>query len=290
MPPLVAGILAALFVLPTPVAVNAAPPVNMELTPGARLVFPYYDIRPGMQTFLFFINVGNSPAGLLLNFYGKDCNRRNFGISLSPHDIDLLDVGETLGTTDPSGASLQGFVDVLGAGDTLLGEALIINLLQDWAIAFPAAATQRLVGAETPFRLFPSKLFVPALLAPGSAGSALSEDGLLILTAPNPTVSGGPLSEQPIQASLRITGTGGLLISRNLAGHQVIVPLRELTDGLPPATLAWVELVNNAVDDAGRRIGLVGLLIQNVARTGGGVGIATRLWRVWSHPLFATSP
>jgi hypothetical protein len=97
------------------------------------------------------------------------------------------------------------------------------------------------------------------------------------------------LSDEPIRASILITGNGGRLISRTLTGHQVIVPLRELADGLPPHTLAKIELINSAVDETGRPIGLVGLLIQSTSGTGGGTGIATRLWRTWCHPLFADS-
>lgn len=279
-------LLAALAILIWPAAGPSAAVINRELEAGARLVFPYYDIRPGTETFLLFTNVSDLPASVGLNFYGRDCIKTSSVLGLSPHDIDLVDVAAIAGS-DPTGPSGQGFVDAETAQDALLGTAVIVNVAQDWMVVFPAAATQKLDGGATPFRPFPSKLFLPALLTPGTLGSDIIVDGLLILTAPHPTNPGGTLSEQPIQAGLVITDQDGRLANRHVVGHQVILPVAELTLGLPPLRIAWVELTNTAVDDSGQPIGLVGLFIQNLVRAGGGgMAMANRLWRVWCHPLF----
>lgn len=265
------------------------PPINRELAPGARLVFPYYDLRSGSQTFLLLTNVGDVPAGVTLDFYGQDCDRTSSRVSLSPNDIDLVDVGHILGSDRPG--FQQGFVDAVTSQDVLLGTAMIVNVPQDWAVVFPAAPAQRLPGTSAPFRRFPFTVFLPALLTPGAPGSGAVVDGLLILTAPNPTDPGGSLPDQPIDASFVIHGRGGYQTNGNLVGHQVIVPIGELTQGLPPLTPAWIELQNRAVDAAGQPIGLVGLFIQTLVKGGGGgMGMATRLWRVWCHPLFSPSP
>ncbi len=278
--------LAALLILISPLAALSAPPINQELLPGARLVFPYYDVRSGTETFLLFTNVGTVSVSVGLNFYGRDCSRTSSSLALSPADIDLVDVGKVLGS-DPRSVFQQGFVDAVAAKDVLLGTAVIVNVSQDWMVFYPAAATQLLQGCDTPYRQFPTKLFVPALLTPGTIGSDSVVDGLLVLTAPNVVDPGGALPDQPIQASLIITDQDGRLVNRLITGHQVIVPLGELTQGLRPLRLAWIELENKAVDEVGRPIGLVGLFIQNLVRAGGGgMGMATRLWRVWSHPLF----
>lgn len=285
-----ACVLSVAMVLLGPVLLSAAP-INRELTPGARLVFPYYDIRPGTETFLLLTNVGALPAGVQVSFYSHDCSQTDTRVSLSGHDIDLVDVRAILGP-DPGAAALQGFVDVVtGTGDVLLGTAVIVNALQDWTVVYPAAASQQLVEGDAPYREFPTKLFVPALLTQGALGSDTVVDGLLILAAPNPAIPGGPIPEQPIQTTLIITDRDGRLVSRAVTGHHVILPIGELTQGLPPLDLAWIELQNRAVDDAGRPIGLVGLFIQNLVRGGGGgMATATRLWRVWCHPLFSTRP
>lgn len=291
----VAGVIArfslvALVILVSRDGATSETPINRELTPGARLVFPYYDIRAGTGTFLLFTNVGAPPAGIQVTFYGRDCTSSSGSLSLSGGDIDLVDVGALLGPG--SGDALgQGFVDAVTDADVLLGMAVIVDVLQDWMVVLPAAPAQRLEGGGAAFRQFPSRLLLPAFLTPGTVGSDPLVDGLLILAAPNPTLPGGPIPDRPIQASLIITDQDGRLASRNVAGHQVILPIGAVTQGLPPLRLAWIELVNNAVDQAGNPIGLVGLFIQTLVRSGGGgMAMATRLWRVWCHPLFPVGP
>ena len=278
--------LAALALLICPVTAPSAALINRELIPGARLIFPYYDVRPGTHTFLLFTNVAEVTTNVGLNFYGRDCSKTSAIISLSPADIDVVDVGAIVGS-DPTGPFGQGFVDAETNRDHLLGTTVIVDVAHDWMVLIPAAPTQALEGGATPYRQFPSQLFLPAFLTPGPPGSSPVVDGLLILTAPHPTTPGAALPEQPIQVVLVITDRDGRIVNRLLEGHQVIVPLDQLTSGLPPLTLAWMELTNRATDESGQPIGLVGVFIQNLGGGGGGgMAMATRLWRVWSHPLF----
>ncbi len=265
---------------------------NSELVPGSRLVFPYYDLRPGFVTFLLFSNVGLDPTSVHLEFYDVTCVRRDSSLSLTPADIDLLDLSSVLGS-DPSGAFRQGFVDAVAGGDVLMGTALIVNTVEDWAILYHGAASRRKSGGATPFEPYPFRLFLPAFLTPGSLGKVGSTDGLLVLAAPHPTQPGGELPEEPIRAAFQVfikkgaptSGIGsqsvakdGNPISGGAAGHQVIIPIGQLTGSLPPPSFGWLSVTNTAVDAAGTPFGLVGLYIQTVVRPEGGDGMATRLW------------
>ena len=42
------------------------PPRTAELIPGSRIVFPYYDLRPGFATFLFLTNISSPPVSVAL--------------------------------------------------------------------------------------------------------------------------------------------------------------------------------------------------------------------------------
>jgi hypothetical protein len=251
---------------------------NQELVPGSRLVFPYYDLRPGFLTFLFFTNVSRHlSASVQLEFYDVSCARRDSGLDLTPTDVDLLDLGSVLGR-DPSGAFQQGFVDAFTSdGDFLLGMAFIVNAVADVAIAYPAAPARRVSGGTLPFEPYPTRLFLPAFVTPGQLGQSTTTDGLLILAAPHPTTPGAALPEQPIQASVSLIFKGGRADSGGLAGHQVIVPIGQLVGTSRPPTLGWLGLTNSALDESGNPIGLVGLYLQTVAGPGVGMAMAIRL-------------
>ncbi|MBI2902334.1 MAG: hypothetical protein HYY12_01925 [Candidatus Methylomirabilis oxyfera] len=270
----------------------AAAGANSELVPGSRIVFPYYDLRPGSATFLIFTNVGPESTSVRMEFYDMTCIRRDSSISLSAGDVDLLDLSSAL-PSEPSGTFQQGFVDAVANDDVLMGTALIVNVTQDWAILYHGAAARRRVGAVTPFEPYPSRLFLPAFLTPGSLGEAGFTDGLLVLAAPHPTQPGGELPAQPIQASFEIflkTGStrdsGGFqdfaevtnAVSGGASGHQVILPIGQITGSLPPPTLGWLSVANSVVDDSGIPFGLVGLYLQTVVRPEGGMAMAIRLW------------
>ncbi len=265
---------------------------NSELVPGSRIVFPYYDLRPGSNTFLIFTNVGLVPVSVSLEFYDLTCIRRDSGFSMSEKDVDLVDLGRAL-PPDPSGTFRQGFVDAATGGDSLIGTALIVNTVEDWAVMYHGAAARRQVGGATPFEPYPSRLFLPAFLTPGSLGGAGLADGLLILAAPHPTIPGGPLPEQPIQVGFSIflersssgsagaaaqsTVAAGNAISSETAGHQVITPIGEIVGSTAPPTLGWLSIINAALDDSGNPFGMVGLYIQMALRPEGGMAIAIRL-------------
>ena len=284
--------------VPTPQGIAAT---NSELVPGSRIVFPYYDLRPGFATFLLFTNVSLDPTSVQLEFYDVTCVRQDSSLSLSGADIDLLDLASLLGS-NPSGTFRQGFVDAVAGGDVLMGTALIVNMVEDWGILYHGAAARRRPGGATPFEPYPSRLFLPGFLTPGSLGAAGFTDGLLVLAAPHPTQPGGALSEQPIRAAFQIFlkreetaprgafqsfAADGSPISGGVAGHQVIIPIGQLTGSLSTPSLGWLSVTNTAVDDAGIPFGLVGLYIQTVLRPEGGFGVATRLW---ADPAAAPGP
>ena len=271
----------------------AAAGANSELVPGSRIVFPYYDLRPGFATFLIFTNVSlAAPASVRLEFYDVTCIRRDSFISLSEGDTDLVDLADFPGNS-PTGTFQQGFVDAVAGADVLVGTAVIVNMIDDWMIFYHGAAARRQPGGVTPFEPYPSRLFLPGFLAPGSLGQAGFADGLLILAAPHPTQPGGELPAQPIQAGFDIflkkgsTADGASFqgfardasaVSGGASGHQVILPIGQLTGSLPPPTLGWLSITNSVVDDSGIPFGLVGLYIQTVVRPEGGMAMAIRLW------------
>lgn len=259
---------------------------NSELVPGSRIVFPYYDLRPGFETFLLFTNVGLDPAVVRLEFYDVTCVRLDSSLFLSGVDIDLLDVRSVL-RGDSSGRFRQGFVDAVAGDDVLTGTALIVNIMEDWAILYDGAAARRQPDGAMPFEPYPSRLFLPGFLTPGSFGENRFTDGLLVLTAPHPTQPGGELPAQPIQATFEIFLNDESPTSGGAVGHQVIIPIGQITGSPPPPRLGWLSVTNTAVDESGKPFGLVGLYLQTVIGGGGGVGVATRLW---GDPAAASSP
>lgn len=259
---------------------------NSELVPGSRIVFPYYDLRPGLATFLLFTNVSVDPTSVQLEFYDVTCIRRDSSLSLTGADIDLLDLAGVLGS-EASGTFRQGFVDAVAGSDVLMGTALIVNMVEDWAIVYHGATARRQPGRATPFEPYPSRLFLPGFLTPGSLGGAGFTDGVLVLAAPHPTQPGGELAEQPIRAAFQIFLKTGNPASSGASGHQVILPIGQITGSIPPSSLGWLSVTNSAVDDTGTPFGLVGLYIQTVVRPEGGIGVATRLW---ADPASAPAP
>jgi hypothetical protein len=248
------------------------------LRPGSRLVFPYYDLRPGSLTLLLVASVSPHPAVVQLEMYDRSCLRRDTSLDLSPGDVDLFDLG-TAFAPDPAGTFQEGFVDaVTFHGDVLLGRAVIVNVAADWAISYAAAPSQRVAGMSGVFEPYPTRLVLPAFLAPGAVGPTTGTDGLLILAAPHPTTPGGELPPLPIQASLTIVFQGGRRSSGGVSGHQVIVPIGQLAGASGQPVLGWIDLVNRALDEAGTPIGLVGLYLQTVNGPGTGMAMATRLW------------
>ncbi len=270
------SLLALLFLclLPTVEAVAGA---NSELVPGSRIVFPYYDLRPGFTTFLIFTNIGLASTSIHLEFYDVTCIRRDSTLTLSGNDISIVELAGLLGGA-PSGTFRQGFVDAVTGDDVLMGTAAIVNMVEDWAILYPGATARRQQGGPTPFEPYPSRLFLPGFLTPGSLGGVGFTDGLLVLAAPHPTRPGAELPEQPIQVGVNLFFKGGRSDSAGLAGHHVIVPIGQLVGRSRPPTLGWLDLTNNALDESGNPIGLVGLYLQTVSGPGIGMGMAIRLW------------
>lgn len=166
------GLLAAtLAVSAIPKAVDA----NTELLPGSRLLFPYVDITTGRQTFLLLTNASTTlTAPTHLTFYAQNCNRNDQTVILTPLDIAAVSVNAALGsaaalpaTPAPSGSKQTssdgvGWVDVdvrdaLNARNSpsyqlnaLMGEAVIIDTVKDFAFAYPAAAAQGSGQGATP--------------------------------------------------------------------------------------------------------------------------------------------
>lgn len=177
---------------------------NSELIPGSRIVFPYYDIRSGISTFLVFTNVGLGPAPLHLEFYDPSGLRRDSSLALSSGDVDLLDVAAVL-PPEADGTFQQGFVDVVTFdGNALLGTAVIVNGLEDWGIIYHGAAARRTPGGPLPFEPYPTRLFLPAFVTPGALGESSVTDGLLVVAAPYPTLPGGELPDPSLQADVRV--------------------------------------------------------------------------------------
>src|SRR5574337_791538 len=268
-------------------AVYAA--TNAELVPGSRIVFPYYDLRPGFSTLLFLTNVSTTPVSVALEFYDTSCSRQGTHIDLSGRDIDSLDLSEMI-SGNTSTSFLQGFVDVTADADVLIGTAVIVNMTDDWTIAYNGAPARRRAGGITPFESYPTGLFLPAFLTPGQLGGGMLSDGLLIVVAP-PTSPGAELPDKPIQASAEIllrqeqTAASGdrhrphemIQLSSGFSGHHLILPIGAITGPLAPPILGWLSLTNHATDQEGVPIGLVGLYIQTLLRPDGGSAMAIRL-------------
>lgn len=162
---------------------------NTELTPAARLVAPFFDISPGRDTFLILANVSRwvrldmttfpcgpgptgscGPFGVHLEFYGQSCARADLSTTLTPVDVDLIDLrqntvvsgaslpGAPLGPVTPSafqsGLGGRGWVDIdvrFGAGvgptvsdpgvqaNVLTGVVIIADSASDFAVDYPMA-------------------------------------------------------------------------------------------------------------------------------------------------------
>ncbi|HWR20752.1 MAG TPA: hypothetical protein VN444_02690 [Verrucomicrobiae bacterium] len=269
-------------------AVDAA--TNAELVPGSRIVFPYYDLRPGFATFLYLTNVSSTPVSVALEFYNTSCSRQDAHIDLSAHDIDSLDLSEMI-SGNASESFLQGFVDVTTSADVLIGTAVVVNMADDWAIVYNGAPARRLAAGITPFEPYPAGLFLPAFLTPGQLGGSVLADGLLIVAAPNPTRPGGKLPNTPIRASAEIllrqeqtTMSGDqhrphemIQISSRFSGHHLILPIGAMTGPLAFPMLGWLSLTNHATDKKGVPIGLVGLYIQTLVGPSSASAMAIRL-------------
>lgn len=270
-------------------AVYAA--TNAELVPGSRIVFPYYDLRPGYTTLLFLTNVSSTPVSVALEFYDASCARQGTHISLSGRDIDSLDLSQMI-SGNASGSFLQGFVDVTADADVLIGTAVVVNMVDDWAIAYNGAPARRRAAGMTPFEPYPTGLFLPAFVTPGQLGGGVLADGLLIVAAPHPTVPGAKLPAEPIQVSAEIllkqeqtTMIGDQLrtqqevtqSSAGFSGHYIMLPIGAIAGTFTSPTLGWLSLTNHAVDKSGVPFGLVGLYIQTLLRPDGGSAVAIRL-------------
>ncbi len=158
------GLLAVtLAVSAMPKAVSA----NTELIPGSRLVFPYVDITAGRQFFLLITNASNTiTAPTHLTFYGQNCVRNDQTMVLTPQDVNVVSVNTALGSAGALGAipapagSKQtpndgvGWVDVDVRDvanlrnspsvrlNALMGEAVMIDTVKNFAFAYPAASSQ----------------------------------------------------------------------------------------------------------------------------------------------------
>ena len=279
------GFVIALAFSPT---VDAA--TNAELVPGSRIVFPYYDLRPGFATFLFLTNVSLTPVSVALEFYDTSCASQGTHISLSGRDIDSLDLSQMI-SGNASESFLQGFVDVTTDADVLLGTAVVVNMADDWSIAYNGAPARRLAAGITPFEPYPTGLLLPAFLTTGQLGGGVLADGLLIIAAPHPTSPGAKLPDKPIQASAEIllrqerAAMSGdqprtheiIHISSRFSGHHIILPIGAIAGTFTSPTLGWLSLTNHATDKKGVPIGLVGLYIQTLVRPDGGSAMAIRL-------------
>jgi hypothetical protein len=268
-------------------AVYAA--TNAELVPGSRIVFPYYDLRPGFATLLLLTNTGSTPVSVALEFYDASCVRQDVGIGLSAGDIDPVDLRQVIfGNT--SGSFQQGFIDVTASADSLIGTAVVVNAVADWAIAYNGAPARRQTAGTTPFEPYPTGLFLPAFLTPGQLGGGVLADGLLVVAAPHPTSPGAELPDAPIQASAEVfhqreDGTMTRRSSR-LAGHYIISPIGAIAGASSP-TLGWLSIRNHAADESGIPFGLVGLYIQTLVGSNGASAMAIRLS---GDPSAATTP
>lgn len=274
------------FVRSSPV--DAAP--NAELVPGSRVVFPYYDLRPGFSTFLYLTNVSSTPVSVALEFYDTSCTRLDTHIELSGRDIDALDLSEMI-SNNGSTSFKQGFVDVSTDADVLLGTAVVANVVDDWAITYNGASARRQAGGSTPFEPYPTGLFLPVFLTPGLLSGGVLSDGLLIVAAPHPTRPGGKLQDKPIRASAEIilrqspTTVNNehprahelIQLSSRFSGHHIMQPIGAITGTPSSPTLGWLSIRNHAADKKGTPIGLVGLYIQTLVGPNSTSAVGIRL-------------
>ncbi len=252
---------------------------DSELRPAARLIFPYYDVRPGTQTILFLTNVGAGPVTAQLTFYDQTCLRRGATTSLSATDITALELSKFLGNA-PAPTFRQGFVDVVAGPNTLIGSATIVNLLEDWSISYHPAAAMRVPG-PAPFEPFPAQLALPVFVA--SAGGPRRLDGFLVLVAPNPKVAGGMIPDEAVRAAFDVFRRPGGALSLSATGHQLILPLSFFAPGAVGSDVGWLTAVNGALDEEGNPLGMVGLFIQTLVDPAGGGGMAGAV-RLWHFP------
>jgi hypothetical protein len=273
---------------------------NSELVPGSRIVFPYYDLRPGFATFLFLTNVSSTPVSVALEFYDASCDRVGTRIELSGRDIDSLDLTDMI-FADSSGNFQQGFIDVTADADVLIGTAIVVNMNDDWAITYNGASARRLEDGATPFEPYPTGLILPAFLTQGQLGGSVGADGLLIVAAPHPTRPGGRLPDTPIRASAEIflrqetlTMMGNrsrthemIQSSFGFNGHYIMLPIGTIAAGFTAPRLGWLSLRNHATDKKGVPIGLVGLYIQTLVGPNSASAMAVRLS---ADPSATTTP
>lgn len=138
---------------------------NTELVPGTRIVFPFFDISTGHSTFLLLHSTGGgSTATVQLALYGQGAGRQDFFLTLTSGDVDQFDVGLQVpggaaafpgvaGNTSQTDVAGRGWVDafVVASASTssnviqrnvLAGSAIVVNLAEDFAFAYPGAASQ----------------------------------------------------------------------------------------------------------------------------------------------------
>ena len=248
---------------------------DSELRPAARLIFPYYDVRPGTLTTLFLTNVGTSPVTVQITFYDQSCLRMGATTFLSAKDTAALSVLQFVG--DGTTATFrQGFVDVVAGPNSLVGAATIVNVVEDWAVSYHAASAKRVSG-PSPFEPFPARLALPGFFA--SAEGPRRLDGFLVLVAPNPTVAGGIVADEAVRAAFDVILPPSGSRSLTAAGHQLILPLSFFAPGASGSGAGWLTVSNAALDEEGKPLGMVGLFIQTlVDPAGGGMAGAVRLW------------
>jgi hypothetical protein len=117
-------------------------------------------------------------------------------------------------------------------------------------------------------------------------------DGLLVVAAPHPTQPGGELPDPSLQPTIRVfldqepafqlTTFGGRVKegpqAATSSGHQLLLPISQAVGTFPTPRFGWLSVINQAVDEVGAPIGMVGLYIQTIAGDGSGMGMAIRLW------------
>jgi hypothetical protein len=142
---------------------------NTELVPGSRLVYPYIDISSARETFLIITNSGGLYLPVHVEFYSQSCLRTDRRVDLTGKDIAALQVSTQVDQAAlPAVANNQFQQNIAGIGwadvdvrylpnctttsnlagcssveyNGLMGTAVIIDIDQDWAFAYPAAASQ----------------------------------------------------------------------------------------------------------------------------------------------------